>query len=432
MGRRSQIKQLIIQEFHLAKRSRYIVISFVLLPLFMWSLQGGLQYFMMSQVESSLNSPTFQGESIYVYNADQGYNGTNYGQILKSNFTQLVTNSTSQLYGVTLRTIYPGNNLTAAFMRSMVLDKDYSPLLFINSSFSEMITTFNQTEFKPAIVDLFYGVSDRRFAQAVYNSLWGIVSQPPFQVVEQIKDSGYQMTVLAYHGEEDASQNFVFGLIGFIVLILAVMAPAPYVSSSFAGEKEKGTLEALIALPMKRIDILIAKLIFGMGLVSIFSFMNILGILLFQFILQLGGEQSDIDLYNTMDLSTGSLVLIGLMILLTSFASIGIGICIASLINDSRTAESTYTFAMLVPAMIVGMASIGGNIPSGINIQLLIPWTHSLLILYKGLYPQTYASATITGQIWLDFVIHISYLLFFVIVSLIAAARLFNRESLVN
>ena len=76
MGTRKQILSLVKQELQSARRTRYVIFTFVLMPLFMWGMQGGLQAFMGITVTSSQ-----QGETIYVVNYDTGNSTHNLGQL---------------------------------------------------------------------------------------------------------------------------------------------------------------------------------------------------------------------------------------------------------------------------------------------------------------------------------------------------------------
>ena len=96
-----------------------------------------------------------------------------------------------------------------------------------------------------------------------------------------------------------------------------------------------------------------------------------------------------------------------------------------------------YNMFMLLPSLAVGMITLGGGIPEqsfgGAGVILyIIPWTHALAILSKGLYPQTYASSALTGSIPLDLVFHFGYLIILIFVFLFIASKIFERESILT
>ncbi|UCE15011.1 MAG: hypothetical protein JSV04_07480, partial [Candidatus Heimdallarchaeota archaeon] len=58
-----QISSLVKQELRSASRTRYILFSFIVLPIFMWVIQGGVQMFIGLSLTSSQ-----EGVTIYFVN----------------------------------------------------------------------------------------------------------------------------------------------------------------------------------------------------------------------------------------------------------------------------------------------------------------------------------------------------------------------------
>jgi hypothetical protein len=176
-----------------------------------------------------------------------------------------------------------------------------------------------------------------------------------------------------------------------------------------------------------------------MVLISIFAVMNMIGLLGFSFVLSLGetgGGYSAAEMY-AIEPSVIMFLLIGLTMFLSAFIAIGFGISVASLTKDVRSAESMYSMVMLLPSMIVGLTSMFGSLPEesfgGAGIFLyIIPWTHAIAILQKGLYPQTYASSALTGSITTDLIFHVGYLVVIIFIALFIASRVFEREGILN
>ncbi len=59
---------LVLQELRGASRSRYIVISFIFVPLLMWGMQGGIQ--VLTQVAITSEG---EGETLYITNEDLNF-----------------------------------------------------------------------------------------------------------------------------------------------------------------------------------------------------------------------------------------------------------------------------------------------------------------------------------------------------------------------
>ena len=439
----SVVKQtlaLMKQELRSASRTRYIVISFILMPLIMWGIQGGLQTLIGFSLDTSQ-----EGEVIFVVNLDDGNGTHNYGDIFIQ-YLQAGTENDSTvpfLQGAIINNTKYANETYESLMaivHDAKLASSITPLIIIPQNFTAVYNAFNYTS-NPVvpIVELYTlpgGIIGSELLQAGISS---ILSNYPFTHVTYHKASGLYPETITFPGEESAASGFGVGFIGFISIMIAVMAPAPFVSTSFAGEREKKTMESLLALPISRFNILFGKLLAGMVLIIIFAIMNMIGLLGFSFILSMGetgGEYSAAEMYS-IEPNLVLLFLIGLTMFLSAFIAIGFGISVASLTKDVRSAESMYSMVMLVPSMLIGITSMFGSLPEesfgGAGIFLyIIPWSHTIAILSKGMYPQTYASSTLTGSIATDLIFHIGYLGVTILIALLIASRVFEREGILN
>ncbi|MHA2107372.1 MAG: ABC transporter permease [Candidatus Hodarchaeales archaeon] len=439
----SVVKQtlaLMKQELRSASRTRYIVISFVLMPLLMWGLQGGLQMLIGFSITGSQ-----AGEVIYVVNYDEGNGTLNLGETFIADLKAHSEWNESFIYGSTINdTKYTSSMLDYASLIDLTQDPDQAsnvmPLIVIPSDFTSAFSAYDSVLNPiPPSVELYTlpgGIIGSELLQA---GIGVVLSTEPYTKYDVEKFTYLDSTTVTFPGEESAASGFSVGFIGFISVIIAVMAPAPFVSTSFAGEREKKTMESLLALPISRFNILFGKLLAGMVLVSIFAVMNMIGLLGFSFVISLadtGAEFNAAEMY-AIEPSIIMLLLIGITMFLSAFVSIGIGISIASLTKDVRSAESLYSMVMLLPSMLVGMSSMFGSLPEesfgGAGIVLyLIPWSHAIAILSKGLYPQTYASSAITGSIPTDLLFHLGYLVLIILIALFIASRVFEREGILT
>ena len=354
----------------------------------------------------------------------------NYGNLLVSDMIALTGNVNSSLYRSNIDPqSYAGSNYEEA--RGLVLSDNVSPIVVIPENFTEWINSYNGSNI-PALVYILFQPNHQTFGNTVQFEIWQITSQPPYTVYTVIKASTANMIVVTYEGEEEAANPLTTGFLSYILILLTVMAPAPFVSASFAGEREKRTLEALIALPIRKFDILSAKLLAGMVLIGIFAFFNLIGIFIYDFLMKKVAEQAGSDLAFGFDLSFQTIISILGMITLSAFIAIGIGISIASLTKDSRTSETAYMAIMMAPALIIGMMSLLGLLPNKWSLLHLIPWTHAIQVMNKGMFPGTYTHLTLTGSVLLDIVVHLAFLLFYVILSIFIASKIFGRESILK
>lgn len=435
-----QISSLVKQELRSASRSRYILFSFIVLPIFMWVLQGGVQSFIGISVTSSQ-----KGVTIYFVNYDEGVvfsNGTNInlGEDLRVALVEATQDNTSLLSGASInhtkytKDVLEYNELRIRINSSKTVNA-YTPCIIIPQEF-----TFNHIYNNFSLFELYTMPGGLIGSSMLEASIYQIISQPPFTEVTVEKAVILSPTTITFPGEEGAAAGFGVGFVGFISVLVAVMAPAPFVSTSFAGEREKKTMESLLALPISRFNILLSKVLAGLVLVGIFALMNIVGLFGFAAMINastgsLNGDTS--TSYLAIDTSLNLILLVTIAMFLSAFVSIGIGISLASLTKDVRSAESMYTMVMMVPAMAVGITSMFGAIPEqafgGAGVFLyIIPWAHAIAILAKGLYPQTYASSSLTGSIPFDLLLHLGYLVFVILLCLFIASRVFEREGILT
>jgi ABC-2 type transport system permease protein len=215
-----------------------------------------------------------------------------------------------------------------------------------------------------------------------------------------------------------------------LVMITSVMAPAPYVSKSFAGERENHTLEALLVVPMSRIKILAAKLVAGILLTLIYSVFTVVGILSYNWWiisraagLPGGSSSYYIDLYSV---SVDSIPIIIFCQFLVLLCAIGIGIVISTMSKDQATSESINNLVLLIPTFVVGILGFAGSIAQYGGILgffiYAIPFTHAVVLLNDVL-------AGVATP--LSITINVSYLVIFTVVFLIIGAKLFEREAII-
>ncbi|MCK5390248.1 MAG: ABC transporter permease subunit, partial [Candidatus Thorarchaeota archaeon] len=205
---------------------------------------------------------------------------------------------------------------------------------------------------------------------------------------------------------------------------------APYISKSFAGEREAKTLEALLVVPMSRIKILGAKLVAGIALTSIYSVFTAIGILTYNLsiILRVAGLSEDyqqlyIGLY-TVNAETIPLIMFCQFLVL--LCAIGIGVVISCLAKDRATSESVNSMVMLIPTFAIGILGFTGSILQygGILgfLVLAIPFTHAILFLNAVLA----GTGTLIGLS-----INVVYMIGFTIVFVLIGAKLFEREAII-
>ncbi|MFX1256116.1 MAG: ABC transporter permease [Promethearchaeota archaeon] len=400
----SQLFYLIKQELRSASRSRWMIFGFILMPIIAWGIQGAMQ----GVIQGTITEGVFNTSEIDIYytNADNGAKGT----LLIQNLTQLnepYLNTSGNFIEVNW---VEGNtsihNGTAPIW--LVIPENFTDDLLSNSNSSLSLLHSNS----PTAMIV---------AQRLIILIHQLLDIIEVQITEYVQITVEEISV---PGGGGVFEMFGAGLVTFVAILMSVMAPAPFVSASFAGERENKTLEALLALPISRFRILLGKLIAGVMLCSLFAVSNFIGILTYNTALTLLTPPSIVDILTIRDLSIIPAITISMM--LASLCSIGIGIVISCLAKDRKTAESVFQLVLLFPSMIIGligMLSINLAEMGILGVVLsLVPFTHAVLFI-RGI---------LTHAAGISLLFNIAYLLFSTLVFIAIGAKLFEREGIIN
>jgi ABC-type Na+ efflux pump permease subunit len=392
----AKMKWLLKKEVKSVVRSRWLMLGFIISPLFAWMFQGVFISFIVGQTAE-------EPEAVYVTLEDDGV----WGQTL---YAELERYKEDLLFD-------PLTNVTREFGESMVANKTVSVWMLIPENFTENLETTNTTSLVIWVNSA--NISATAAAERLDKFARWIINE--FIVVRNLDVQRNSVAPEATFGHQMAV---------FLVMLTSVLAPAPYVSKSFAGERERHTLEALLVVPMSRLRILISKLLAGLFLTMIYSVFTIVGILFYNFsiISRAVGLPPDataffVNLY-TVDPVTIPLIFFCQFLIL--LCAISIGVVISTLAKDQATAESLNNLVMLIPTMVIGILGFAGSISQygGIFgfLVMLVPFSHAIVIL-NGILSGVATPLSLLGNI--------SYLLGFTIVFLIIGAKLFEREAII-
>ena len=378
-------------------RSRWLLLGFIISPLFAWLFQGAFLSFIVGQtVEES--------EMVYITNEDTGVWGQTLYNAIEGYKDDL--------------NIDPLVNITKQEGDNLVENKSLSVWVYIPTTFTQDLEMFNQST-----LTIWVNTGNIRAtyaAQRVDAFARYIINE-----VQVIRNLNVDMNTIS----PEASYGHQLAI--FMVMLTSVLAPAPYVSKSFAGEREQNTLEALLVVPMSRVKILASKVVAGLLLTLIYSVFTIVGILIYNWSIiartaSLTPELAAIfnNLY-TVNINTLPLLfLCQELILLTA---IGIGIVISCLAKDQATSESVNNLVMLVPTMVIGILGFTGSLLQYGGIFgffiLAVPFSHAVIILNAILS----GTGTVIGLLG-----SVLYMIAFTVVFLIIGAKLFEREAIIS
>jgi ABC-2 type transport system permease protein len=146
----------------------------------------------------------------------------------------------------------------------------------------------------------------------------------PFQIIPEVR--------MLYNPEMRSPYNFVPGLMGLIFMLICAMMT----SVAIVREKETGTMEVLLASPMKPIYIVVSKMI-PYFLISWFIFALIL--LLSVFVLKVP--------------ITGSLVWLNIFSLIFIVVALALGLLISTLVETQVAAMLAAGMGLMMPLMVL-------------------------------------------------------------------------------
>ena len=390
---------LLKKEIKSIMRSRWLIFGFMMSPLFAWMFQGFFLNFIFGQA--------IEPESVYITIEDEGQAGIDlYNSIVDRYQWELENPGQPFLLFSNLTTVSVEDGLALWDNRTAAV------WVYIPANFTSILNSANYTFL---IIYVNTG-SFRASAAADRVSYW---AQLQIRVTDLYVSRVTPPSAEASYGHQLAI---------FLVMITSVLAPSPYVSKSFAGEREQHTLEALLVVPISRLRILLAKLVAGIVLTTFYSAFTVIGILAYNALVAFQGQgsinqASQIAYYSVNPYSIPLIVFCQFLVLM---CAIGIGIVISTMAKDQATSESVNNLLLLVPTMIIGILGFTGSIsqfggPFGLFVYL-IPFSHAIMFLNGVLSP--YPN-------WGMLTFNVVYMVAFTVVTLIIGAKAFEREAII-
>src|SRR4029450_9685519 len=142
-------------------------------------------------------------------------------------------------------------------------------------------------------------------------------------------------------------QHFQIATLVPMVLILMTITGAVYPAIDLtAGERERGTLEALMAAPVPRLGLLFGKYIAVLTVALLTALVNIVGMTVTVLSSGLGSV-----LFGERGLTPGSVVLVFLLLVLFAAFFSAVLLCVTSFARSFKEAQ-----AYLIPLMLVALA----------------------------------------------------------------------------
>jgi ABC-2 type transport system permease protein len=380
-------------------RSRWLIFGFMLSPLFAWTFQGFFLNFIFGQA--------IEPESVYITIEDDGQAGIDL-------YNSIVGRYQYELDHPNEPFLLLSNLTTVSYEDGLALwNNRTAPVwVYIPANFTTILNAANYTT-------LIIYVNTGSFRASAAADRISYFSQIQIRVTDLLVNRVTPPTAEASYGHQLAI---------FLVMITSVLAPSPYVSKSFAGEREQHTLEALLVVPISRLRILLTKLAAGIILTTFYSAFTVVGILAYNGLVAFQGQgsinQASQISYYSVHLHTIPLIVFCQFLVL--MCAIGIGIVISTMAKDQATSDSVNNLVLLVPTMIISILGFTGSISQfggafGLFVYL-IPFSHAIMFLNGVLSP---------FPNWSMLTFNVIYMVAFTIATLIIGAKAFEREAII-
>ena len=218
---------------------------------------------------------------------------------------------------------------------------------------------------------------------------------------------------------------FTLLMLSFMLIFSAMWGPMPVITTSFAGERERKTLEVLLATPVKRTSILLGKLLAAGFAAAIYMGSSIAGMGVYNWLMSWATAGALAGAERAVLTAEQALVVIAAA-LLTVLLSSSLGIVISCFARTTRDAESYYSALFTLPMMLIAGTAMMRFEDLPILMQavvLAIPFSHGVLMINNAL---------IYGKPWHVVAASASYMLAWALGALLVGAKLFEREEIVE
>lgn len=192
----------------------------------------------------------------------------------------------------------------------------------------------NLLRFQKAEIKIITDGSDPNAAKSISNYLSNIIGVA-LKESNKLPSEDYEITPqleLLYNPMMKSSYNFVPGVMGFIIIIVCAMMT----SISIVREKERGTMELLLASPTRPITIIVSKLI----PYFVISFINVITILFVSYFIM------NVPI-------NGSIITILALSILYIIVSLSLGLLISTVSPTQLVALVISAILLLAPSMIL-------------------------------------------------------------------------------
>ncbi|UXD22346.1 hypothetical protein IPA_03735 [Ignicoccus pacificus DSM 13166] len=439
---RLQLKAIVWKEIKDLSRDRKTLLTAIIMPALLLPLMGLLLiaaqktvpvYVVIVNEDKGMNVPSMLTGSFL--GVPTGNQSMNYGSII-ANYIKKVLEKTS-------------SNVHVKIVKSMKEVKRYDILVVIPKNFTSTLVAFVPENFKQAIVKVYLrtgpsglSMGTTTIFQTIISTLntistkvmapqrvqlllacCNVTNVSPQAVLEPIKVATEYVNIYGQRvSMKELSKIMTSKLLLFSIFYVSMPVVA-FISDSIAGERERKTLETLLASPISRKSLIFGK--FGATIVLgiLAAVADMVGLVLYIYILQNGLTVAGAQAFS-LTLDPGLIAMHGFVMLLVVAATAAMIMPVASLSDNVRSAQSLGGFIQMIPLLIIFYAMYG-------NINALPP----TLEIFVRIIPHTYAVLAIDALLknkWIDVVIDVILMMIITFVYLLITIKIFESEYIVT
>ena len=213
-------------------------------------------------------------------------------------------------------------------------------------------------------------------------------------------------------------------MLSLMIMMSAMWGPMPTITSSFAGERERKTLEVLLATPVRRRSILVGKLLAAGFSAAIYMSSSVLGLAIYNGLVS--WATAGMVGFESPALTLEQAAVVIAAAVLTVILSASVGIVISCFARSVRDAETYYSAIFMLPLMLVSGTAFMRfeELPMVLRaIVMAIPFSHGVLMVNNALIYGAPPGALFFSA---------AYMLAWSIGALLVGAKLFEREEIVE
>jgi ABC-2 type transport system permease protein len=381
---------IVVKELREIFRDPKLVIGMIIVPLLIFPLMGGAIRAGMDAEEKQLARM-----EIAVMDLDRTEGSYN----MSSQLNIVMVNSYLTLQGI------DAQNTTSAV--SWCMENGFETLVVVPGNFTEAIEDGHSAVIEIYQVLTYYGFSEAVGAQRVTDSVRAFNDLLTAQRLQQsFSNSSYEAllspavahssSVIRGSIEEADPQIVVTTMLSTtttmpIVIMLLIIMAGQLAATSVAMEKEQKTLEVLLTLPIKRINILLGKLagVVVVSLIATLSYVAGFGYYMSSF--QTGAGSVDLAAIGLApDMAGYALMIVSLF--LSFIAALSLAVLLAAYTQDVRSAQSLLGILyvpVMMPAVVLMISPIEILPPALQGALYAVPFTYPILAA-KALYTHQY------------------------------------------